>query len=139
MEAGMEQASHDPYLDHEGKSVVIVMTSGPNTPQRCATPFYLGALLASMDADVKIFFTMEGVNLVRKGVPDTLSAMPGGKRIIEFIRDAKAAGVKLYLCSPALPGYDIDPRTGVIAEVDEISSGGVLADLILSSDKALFF
>ncbi|MDA8421050.1 MAG: DsrE family protein, partial [Pseudomonadota bacterium] len=105
----MEQAPHDPYLDHEGKSVVIVMTSGPSTPQRCATPFYLGALLASMDADVKIFFTMEGVNLVRKGVPDTLSAMPGGKRIIEFIRDAKAAGAKLYLCSPALPGYDIDP------------------------------
>ena len=139
METGMEQAPHDPYLDHEGKSVVIVMTSGPSTPQRCATPFYLGALLASMDADVKIFFTMEGVNLVRKGVPDTLSAMPGGKRIIEFIRDAKAAGAKLYLCSPALPGYDIDPKTGVIAEVDEISSGGVLADLILTSDKALFF
>ncbi|MHB8551886.1 MAG: DsrE family protein, partial [Acidiferrobacterales bacterium] len=53
--------------------------------------------------------------------------------------DAKSAGVSLYLCSPALPGYEIDPKTDVIAEIDEISGGGVLADLILSSDKVLFF
>ena len=127
------------YLDLEAKSVTIVMTSGPSTPHRCATPFYLGAILASMDADVKIFFTMEGVNLVKKGVPENLVAMEGGKRIIEFIRDAKAAGVKLHLCTPALPGYKIDEKMDVIPEVDELSGGGVLADLILSSDKVLFF
>lgn len=126
------------YLDHEAKSVVIVMTSGPSAPQRCATPFYMGAILASMDADVRIFFTMEGVNLCKKGVPENLTALEGGKKIIEFMRDAKSAGVKFYLCRPALPGYEIE-TTDLIDEVDEVSSGGVLADLILSCDKALFF
>ena len=34
------------YLEDQGeKSVVIVMTSGPSTAHRCATPFYLGAYL----------------------------------------------------------------------------------------------
>ena len=127
------------YLDNEAKTVIIVMTSGPSTPQRCATPFYLGALLASMDADVSIFFTMEGVNLVKRGVPEHLAAMAGGKKIIEFIRDAKAAGVKLHVCVPALPGYQIDANADLIPEVDERSSGGALADLILSTDKVLFF
>lgn len=126
------------YLDNEAKSVVIVMTSGPSTPQRCATPFYMAAILASMDADVKIFFTMEGVKLCQQGVPENLTAMDGGKKIIEFMRDAKAAGARLYLCRPALPGYEMEVAN-VIDEVDEISSGGVLADLILSCDKALFF
>ncbi len=126
------------YLDNEEKSVVIVMTSGPSTPQRCATPFYMAAILAAMDADVKIFFTMEGVRLCQKGVPENLTAMDGGKRIIEFMRDAKAAGVRFYLCQPALPGYEMDVAN-VIEEVDEVSSGGVLADLILSCDKTLFF
>jgi hypothetical protein len=126
------------YLDNEAKSVVIVMTSGPSTPQRCATPFFMAAILASMDAEVKIFFTMEGVKLCQKGVPENLTAMDGGKKIIEFMRDARAAGARLYLCRPALPGYDMEV-TSVIDEVDEISSGGVLADLILSCDKALFF
>lgn len=126
------------YLDNEEKSVVIVMTSGPSTPHRCATPFYLGSLLASMDADVKIFFTMEGVMLTKKGVAENLSAMQGGKTIIEFIRDAKMAGVKLHLCKPAMPGYEME-IDDVIDEIDEISSAGALADLILSSDKAMFF
>lgn len=124
--------------DRDARSVVIVMTSGPSTRQRCATPFFIGALLASMDADVRIFFTMEGVRLCEKGVAEKLTAMEGGKTIIDFMRDAKAAGVKFHLCRPALPGYDIEVD-GVIPEVDEISSGGVLADMILSCEKALFF
>lgn len=126
------------YLDSDAKSVIIVMTSGPSTPHRCATPFYMGAIMASMDADVKIFFTMEGVKLCQKGVPENLTAMAGGKTIIEFMRDAKAAGARFYLCRPALPGYEMEVAN-VIDEVDEVSSGGVLADLILSCDKALFF
>ena len=126
------------YVDHEEKTVVIVMTSGPSTPHRCATPFFLGALLASMDAQVTVFFTMEGVRLVKQGVPERMVAMEGGKPIIDFMRDAKAAGVRLVACRPALPGYDIDVDN-LIPEIDEISSGGALADLILSSDKVLFF
>lgn len=126
------------YLDNDEKSVVIVMTSGPSTPHRCATPFYIGSILASMDADVHIFFTMEGVKLVDKGVADNLRAMEGGKTILEFMRDAKAAGVKLHLCKPAMPGYDMT-AANVIEEVDEISNASALADLILSCDKTLFF
>lgn len=126
------------YLDNEEKSVVIVMTSGPSTPHRCATPFYIGAILASMDAEVRIFFTMEGVMLAKKGVSENLSAMENGKTIIEFIRDAKAAGVKLHLCKPAMPGYELDV-SDIIAEIDEVSNAGALADLILSSDKSMYF
>ena len=126
------------YLDNEEKSVVIVMTSGPATPQRCATPFYLGAILASMDARVSIFLTMEGSLLAKEGVAEGLTAMQGGKTILQFIRDAKAAGVRLHLCRPAMPGYEMADGD-VIDEVDEISSAGTLADLILSCDKSMFF
>ncbi len=126
------------YIDHDEQRVVIVMTSGPSTAHRCATPFYLGALLAAMDAEVTIFFTMEGVRLVKKGVAEGLVAMAGGKPIIEFIREAKQAGVRLAACHPALPGYDMDVDN-LIPEIDEISSGGALADMILTCDKVLFF
>lgn len=126
------------YLDQEAKTVVIVMTSGPSAASRCATPFYLGALLASMDAQVTMFFTMEGVRLLEKGVAERLVAMEGGKKIIEFMREAKSAGVRLHACLPALPGFHIE-REDLIAELDELSSGGALADMILSCDKVLFF
>src|SRR5512145_2688035 len=126
------------YIDHETQSVVIVMTSGPSTPNRCATPLYLGALLASMHAEVTIFFTMEGVRLVQQGVHEKLMAMEGGKPIIDFMREAKQAGVKFHACRPALPGYDL-ATDNLVPEVDELSSGGALADMILSCDKVLFF
>ena len=126
------------YLDNDEKSVVIVMTSGPSTAHRCATPFYIGSILASMDADVSVFFTMEGVMLAKKGVAENLTAMKGGKTIIEFIRDAKAAGVKLYLCKPAMPGYEIEPAD-VIEEINEIANASALADMILSCDKSMYF
>lgn len=126
------------YVDHAEKTVVIVMTSGPSTPHRCATPFFIAMLLAAMDAEVSIFFTMEGVKLAKKGVADKLAALEGGKTIMEFMREAKAAGVKMFMCRPAMPGYEIQ-EDDVIPEIDEIASGGVLADLILSCDKALFF
>ncbi|MCE5361158.1 DsrE family protein [Candidatus Igneacidithiobacillus taiwanensis] len=127
------------YLEEgDEKTVVIVMTSGPSTAHRCATPFYLGALLSSMDAEVKIFCTMEAVKLMQKGVAENMAAMEGGKRIIEFIRDAKNAGAELYVCRPALPGYAME-ETGLIDEVDHVASAGDLADLILSVDRLLFF
>ena len=129
----------DHYLEDQGeKSVVIVMTSGPSMAHRCATPFYLGALLSSMDAEVKIFCTMEAVRLMQTGVAENLSAVAGGKRIIDFIRDAKNAGVVIHVCRPALPGYEIE-SDNLIEEVDAVASAGDLADLILSVDRLLFF
>jgi len=127
------------YVDTEEGTVVFIMTSGPSTPTRCATPFYLGSVLASMDVDVHIFFTMEGVRLMERGVADDLVAMEGGKKIIEFIRDAKRAGVKLHVCQPALPGYRIDEQSDIIEEADYVSRASVLADLIVSSDKVITF
>lgn len=131
--------TNEHYLDNEEQTVLIIMTSGPSTPQRCATPFFLGSILSAMDADVRIFFTMEGVQLLKKGVADQTVAMEGGKLIIDFLREAKQAGVKIVCCLPALPGYDMDPGKDLIDEVDEVVGGGVLADLILSSDKVLSF
>lgn len=125
--------------DNNGRFIIILMTSGPSTPERCATPFFIASLLASMDAKVKIFLTMEAVQLAVKNVADTLVAKKGGKSILHFMREAKDLGVNIHLCTPALPGYDINGADDIIEEVDELSSGGVLADLIISCDKVISF
>jgi len=126
------------HPDPEDQLVIFLMTSGPSTPQRCATPFYLGSLLSAMDCDVKIFFTMEGVRLLQKGVPENLTAMEGGKYIHTFMQEAKRAGVEFIGCKPALPGYELEPDS-LIDEVDEVVNAGRLADLILGCDKLITF
>lgn len=126
-------------MKDEAKSVVILMTCGPDLPSRCASPFFIATLLASMDAKVHIFLTMEAVKLAVKGVAAELVAVDGGKQIIQFIREAKEAGATIHMCKPALPGFNINGEHDLIPEIDGLSSGGVLADLILSCDKVITF
>lgn len=126
-------------MQEKTKTVLILMTCGPSTPSRCATPFFIASLLASMDADVTVFLTMEAVKLAQQGVAEQLVAIAGGAPILHFMREAKSTGAKIHLCRPALPGYDIHEEGEIIAEVDEVSSGGCLADLLLSSDKVITF
>ena len=120
-------------------SVVILMTCGPSTPSRCAIFFFIASLLASMDAEVTVFLTMEAVKLAQKGVAEDVVAMEGGQSILHFIREAKSAGASLLICRPALPGYDMGSGEQLIDEIDELSSGGHLADMLLSSDKVITF
>jgi len=54
--------------------ILIIMTSGPDTPRRCATPFFFASLGAAMDYEVSMFFTIDGTLLLKKGVAENVYA-----------------------------------------------------------------
>jgi len=62
----------------DADKIVIMMTSGPDTPRRCATPFFMATLAAAMDYDVTMFFTIDGTLLLKKGLAKTISPKRGG-------------------------------------------------------------
>ncbi len=132
-------------MEPTGQKVLILMTSGPKTPHRCATPFFIGALMASNDAEVEIFFNMDGTNLIRKGVPESI--YPGGdscvsgqkpKSVYEFMRDAKAAGVKFYSCKQAIDSSGLKENE-LIGLIDKVVPAGEFAQKSLEADKVLIF
>ncbi len=88
-------------MAEESKTLIFV-THGPEERQRCATPFYMATIAAAMDSEARIVFQIDGVLLMKKGVANSLEALEGGKPIIDFIQEAKEAGVELYCCSAAL-------------------------------------
>lgn len=87
--------------------ILIIMTSGPDTPRRCATPFFFATLAAAMDYEVTMFFTIDGTLLLKKGLADQVFAKTGGKAVGEFLREAVEAGVKLTACSASLELHDL--------------------------------
>ncbi len=87
--------------------VLIVMTSGPDTPHRCATPFFFATLAAAMDYDVTMFFTIDGTLLLKQGVADCVFPKAGGKPVGDFLRDALEAGVKFIACTASMELNDI--------------------------------
>lgn len=89
------------------EKILIVMTSGPDTPRRCATPFFFATLAAAMEYEVTMFFTIDGTLLLKKGMADTVFPKAGGKPVRGFIQDALDAGVKFTACTASMELHDM--------------------------------
>ena len=89
--------------------VLIIMTSGPETPRRCATPFFMATLAAAMDYEVTMFFTIDGTLLLKKGVAETVVPKAGGKPVSDFLKEAVEAGVQLTACTASMELSDLTP------------------------------
>ena len=100
--------------------VMIIMTSGPDTPRRCATPFFFASLAAAMEYDVTMFFTIDGTLLLKKGLAETVFPKAGGKPVSDFIQDALDAGVKFLACTASTELHDLQ----VSDLIDEVKMVG---------------
>lgn len=89
--------------------VLIIMTSGPDTPRRCATPFFFAHLAAAMDYEATMFFTIDGILLLKKGIAEEVYPKAGGKPVGDFLNDALEAGVKFAACTAATELHDLQP------------------------------
>ncbi len=122
-------------MEDEGK-VVIFVTSGPETPQRCATPFYMATVAAAMDHEAELIFQIDGVLLLKKGVADCMTAKEGGKTIGDFIRDAKEADVEMRVCSAALALHDMTTED-LIEECDGVVGAAYMTEKGMEADMVL--
>ncbi len=91
-------------------TVLIIMTSGPDTPRRCATPFFFASLAAAMEYEVNMFFTIDGTLLLKKGLAETVFPKAGGKPVSAFIQDALDAGVNFMACTASTELHDLTPE-----------------------------
>lgn len=90
------------------ESVLYVMTHGVESPERCATPFFLAASAAAMDLETGIYFTMNGPQLLKKGTAEVIGPKgEEGQKLRFFIDQALDCGVSLYVCQPSLDLNDL--------------------------------
>lgn len=123
--------------DYEGR-ILYVMTHGVESPERCATPFYLAAAAAAMDNEVGIYFTMNGPTLLRKGVAESVG--PKGERgakLRQFIDTALDVGVKLYVCQPSLDLHDL--TIDDLIEGVEMIGGAAFNHMATEADAVISF
>lgn len=114
-----------------------MLTSGPGTPERCVAPFYFAIGAAKMGHDVSLFFTMQGTQLLKRGVAEEICVKEGGHAVSQFIQNALGAGVKFFVCSASLELNNMS-QNDLIEEIDNLVSStfltkkGLEADLVLS-------
>ena len=120
--------------DTHAQRVLIIVSSGPSTPARCAAPFHTATLLACMDAEVTLFLSGEGVQLAAAPSPTSCARWTAASRCATSSARPARPRARLLMCRQ--PGVNID-ESELIEELDEISSGGELARLILESERVL--
>ena len=125
--------------DDDSRSALYVQSSGVDTPQRAATPFFLAATAAAMDWDVRIYFTINGPTLLRKGVAEELYVKRDGKGapLSHFIEQAVDLGVQLLVCQPSLDlnGLQIED----LIEGVEMIGGAAFNDMAVRADAVIAF
>jgi len=120
------------------KRILMMLTSGPGTPERCAAPFFFAIGAAKMGHDVSLFFTMQATQLLKQGVADHICAKEGGRPVSEFIQSALNLGVKFFICSASLELNNIS-QADLIEQVDNLVSSTFLTKRGLESDLVLSF
>jgi uncharacterized protein len=114
-----------------------MVTSGPDTPRRCATPFFFASLAAAMENDVTMFFTIDGTLLLKKGVAETIYPKAGGEPVSYFLREALDAGVKMLACTASTDLHGLHP-SDLIEEV-EMVGGATMLQLAEEATTVLTF
>ncbi len=119
-------------------SVIYVVTHGVDYPERCATPFFLAAAAAAMDAEVSIYFTMRGPELLKKEVGDQIGPKgEQGERLSYFIEQALDCGVELLICQPSLDLNDL--TLDDLIEPVRMIGGAAFNDMAMRADAVITF
>ncbi len=124
--------------DNGDAAVLYVMTHGTDSPERCATPFFLAASAAAMDADVSIYFTMNGPQLLKKGTAERIGPKgEQGEKLKYFIDQALDCGVKLLVCQPSLDLNDL--KIEDLIDGVKMIGGAAFNDMAMEADAVITF
>lgn len=123
--------------DPAGKKILMIMTTGPEDPDKTYAPFYTAALMAAMEIDTTMYFLMHAPELLRKGAAESVPLKKGGN-LRQFIDMALENGVKLLACAESCRDLCDIPATELIDGVKLVGSA-TLADLALDADSVISF
>ncbi len=112
----------------------MVVFCGSDEPEKAFPPFMLGAGALASDIDLVLFFTMKGLNIVKKGGAEKIVLEGAPKTLPEFIDIAREGGATLLACSAAFPIVGCSEEdliegvvcSGVATFVDEAESAEIV-------------
>jgi predicted peroxiredoxin len=120
------------------RKLLVIQTSGIDTPERLPPAFFIAATGAAMEMDATIVFTACGATILEKKTADRIRVKDKGSTLKVFLDQAVSAGVRLLVCHQSLDLYDLEPDN-LIDEVDDIIGAASLLDMTMEADVVLTF
>ncbi len=118
--------------------MIVVWSAGPDRPAQVAAPFVYALAARAFEVPVERHFTSSAVRWLVAGVADAAYTDAGRtKTVREFIREARAAGVRLYACSMAVNEHARGDT--LIAECDGYAGAATVVAAAMQGAKTLVF
>lgn len=122
----------------EGKRILILQTSGVDTPKRTYAPLFFAVTARAMDLDVVIWFTMAGVTQVKRGEAEKIELVKGsGTTLKTWLDRCVEEGVKLYACHQAMEVEGMKKED--LIEGCEMIGAASIIDMIFDTDRVMYF
>lgn len=109
----------------------MLVFCGSDEPEKAFPPFMLGSGALATDMELTLFFTMSGLNIVRKGGAEKILLPGAPKTLPEFIKIVQDGGAKLIACSAAFPIVGIKEQD----LIEGVECGGV-ATFVIAAQEA---
>ena len=109
----------------------VLIFCGSDDPQKAFPPFMLGSGALATEMELTLFFTMSGLNIVRRGGAEKIVLAGAPKPLPEFIKIVKEGGAKLIACSAAFPIVGLNDET----LIEGVECGGV-ATFVMDAEEA---
>jgi hypothetical protein len=76
---------------------------GSDKPQKAFAPFMIASGAMAMEMEVNMFFTMDGLNIIKNGGAEKIVLPGAAKSLPEFIKILQDGGTRMIACSAAFP------------------------------------
>lgn len=130
----MEEAGNPP----EQRLVIVLWSAGPERPVQAAAPFVYALAARAFEIPVEMHFTSTAVRWLLDGVADAAFTDASRTRTVrDYIREAKAAGVRLYACSMAMNEHGRGER--LLAECDGYAGAAAVVAATMQGAKTIVF
>lgn len=118
--------------------VIVLWSAGPDRPAQAAAPFVYALAARALEIPVEIHFTSSAVRWLVAGVGDAAyTDAARTKTVTDFIREVKAAGVRLYACSMAMNEHA--RGAALIPECDGYAGAATVVAATMQGARSLVF
>lgn len=109
----------------------MLIFCGSDDPYKAFPPFMLASGALAMDMDITFFFTLRGLNIIKKGGAEKIKLPGAPKTLPEFIKIMQEANATFIACSAAFPIVDCKEED----LIEGVECGGV-ATFVSDADEA---
>jgi len=119
------------------EKLVIMVTHGPEDPERATIPFVLATAAQASDVEAVLGFQAEGVLLVKKGVAEGIQApdFPPLKTLMDAYIEA---GGKMLACGPCVKSRKLNPETDFVAGAKVANAAAFVKEITEATNAMVY-